>query len=412
MSKKTWFYSATAAVTVLSLFLVPWAGAAERQDVSSSSDSMIEKEIAVYSHWLEDAYGAVAEERALMNDDLEQPTAKEREVIDGQTDYIVNAFVTSGLSIEDASVSFRIGSMTQSGSKYVVSAEVTTKITYSRIDENMQVVHDACWWTDPHVITIADGREDAKTGSGDFLGNYEVISDGISSEIDDESERDASGTSDEGDTSKGVTYEEALALRPKGGELEINPATAGTPSIPYYMKGVRYALKWTDYPYFGDEKSDFNPDYPYFENNCTNFISQAIHESDVPYRTAISVDTKDINLWTPNLMFGKPTWTWNNADYSYRFMKNTYFKAFDSPWMDVGGLIYVDWNGKDNDNTKNHAMIVTQADRSYVNGQMIFNTYISQKTNNRHNIPLSVEMGIAYQTHPDATWYGLGLRWQ
>ena len=35
-------------------------------------------------------------------------------------------------------------------------------------------------------------------------------------------------------------------------------------------------------------------------------------------------------------MFGKPTWTWNNADYSYRFMKNTYFKAFDSPWMDVG----------------------------------------------------------------------------
>ena len=120
---------------MLSLFLVPWAGAAERQDVSS--DSMIEKEIAVYSHWLEDAYGAVAEERALMNDDLEQPTAKEREVIDGQTDYIVNAFVTSGLSIEDASVSFRIGSMTQSGSKYVVSAEITTKITYSRIDENM-----------------------------------------------------------------------------------------------------------------------------------------------------------------------------------------------------------------------------------------------------------------------------------
>ena len=33
-----------------------------------------------------------------------------------------------------------------------------------------------------------------------------------------------------------------------------------------------------------------------------------------------------IKCWTPNLMFGKPTWTWNNADYSYRFMKNTYFK--------------------------------------------------------------------------------------
>lgn len=60
--------------------------------------------------------------------------------------------------------------------------------------------------------------------------------------------------------------------------------------------------------------------------------------------------------WTPNLMFGKPTWTWNNADYSYRFMKNTYFKAFDSPWMDVGGLIYVDWNGADTDNAKNRAI--------------------------------------------------------
>lgn len=55
-------------------------------------------------------------------------------------------------------------------------------------------------------------------------------------------------------------------------------------------------------------------------------------------------------------MFGKPTWTWNNADYSYRFMKNTYFKAFDSPWMDVGGLIYVDWNGADTDNAKNRAI--------------------------------------------------------
>lgn len=56
------------------------------------------------------------------------------------------------------------------------------------------------------------------------------------------------------------------------------------------------------------------------------------------------------------LMFGKPTWTWNNVDYSYRFMKNTYFKAFDSPWMDVGGLIYVDWNGADTDNAKNRAI--------------------------------------------------------
>lgn len=129
----------------------------------------------------------------------------------------------------------------------------------------------------------------------------------------------------------------------------------------------------------------------------------------MPYRTAISTNTKDVNLWTPNLTIGKPTWIWNNADYNYQFMRRNYYNTFHSPWVDIGGLIYVDWGGTDG--IKDHAMIVTQADRSFINGQMIFNTYISQKTNNRHNIPLSVEMGIAHQSHPNAKWYGLGLRW-
>lgn len=58
-------------------------------------------------------------------------------------------------------------------------------------------------------------------------------------------------------------------------------------------------------------------------------------------------------------------------------MKNNYYNAFDSPWMDTGGLIYVDWGGVNH--IKDHAVIVTQANRSFVNGKMGFNTYISQK---------------------------------
>lgn len=254
---------------------------------------------------------------------------------------------------------------------------MTTTIEYSRTDENKQIIHDTCWWTDAHIITISfeSDEEDSHTNSDDGIENYPIISDSILPEAE-EKKRVNSLAEEESDTT-GMTYEQALAARPSDNQTNLSPSAAGTPSIPNFMDGVRYALKWTNSPYAGDDKSDFNPVYPYFDNNCTNSISQAIHESNVPYRTAISTNTKDVNLWAPNLTIGKPTWTWNNADYNYQFMRRNYYNTFNSPWVDIGGLIYVDWGGTDG--IKDHAMIVTRADRSFINGQMIFNTYISQK---------------------------------
>lgn len=409
-------HKSSFCVTVISAIVLTLSGAftanaAEYQDISlpQSVRDLVGEKIEDYTQWLEKAYVI---KNSSSDDKSDQPSREESDVVDRQTDYIVDAFESSGLTIETADVTADVISITGNEQNYTVTTSITTAIEYSRTNENRMIVRDTCWWTDSHAISISfvSDKKELHTDSDDQAEDCLLTSDSI---VSDEEETEGVDLLDEDGVAKtgetGMTYEQALAARPSGEQASINPTAAGTPSIPNYMDGVNYALKWTDYPYSGDEESDFNPDYPYFDDNCTNFVSQAIHESDVPYYTGISIDTKSLDFWTPDLLLGHPTWTWNNADYNYKFMKKNFYNAFDSPWMDMGGLIYVDWGG--NDGVKDHAMIVTQADRSFVNGQMVFNTYISQKTNNRHNIPLSVEMGIAYQTHPNAKWYGLGLRW-
>ncbi|WP_152973609.1 hypothetical protein [Bifidobacterium aesculapii] len=44
----------------------------------------------------------------------------------------------------------------------------------------------------------------------------------------------------------GMTHEQALVARLMGNWTGINPNAARTPSIPDFMNGIRYALKWTD----------------------------------------------------------------------------------------------------------------------------------------------------------------------
>ena len=352
-----------------------------------------------YDNLLEDTYAHIANGKQITDKSY---TLDELQIAESQVDYIVDAFLSSGLTINDVDVTSTIESIIPDAEGYHVSAEVTTKINHQHVNENNLLVQDTCWWTDSHTLIISrtsvqSPYQEDGSASSQLLEDTRIP------------ESIAPAEPNSRLSSSGMTTEEALAARVVNFTPSDGARPAGRPVLPDFMNGVRYALKWTDYPYSGDDESDFNPDYPYFGNNCANFVSQSLHEGGAPYHTSLSINTKDKALWTPNLLPGKPTWTWNNADYNYEFMKNNYFNAFDSPWMDIGGLIYTDWNA---DGTKDHAMIVTQCDKTFVNGQMIMNTYISQKTNNRHNIPLSVEMGLTHQSHPNTIWYGLGLRWQ
>lgn len=88
----------------------------------------------------------------------------------------------------------------------IATASMTTTIEYSHTDENKQIIHDTCWWTDAHIITITfeSDEEDLHTNSDDGIENYPIISDSIPPEAEEE-KRVNSLAEEESDTT-GMAY--------------------------------------------------------------------------------------------------------------------------------------------------------------------------------------------------------------
>lgn len=75
---------------------------------------------------------------------------------------------------------------------------------------------------------------------------------------------------------------------------------------------AEYGKKWTKSPYRGDAKADFNPDYPYFDNNCANFVSQMYNKAGWK-RTGGANPHLDGN-WDDDLTgLAGPSWTCSQA---------------------------------------------------------------------------------------------------
>ncbi|QTE28549.1 amidase domain-containing protein [Pengzhenrongella sicca] len=169
----------------------------------------------------------------------------------------------------------------------------------------------------------------------------------------------------------------------------------------YNMQG--YALEWTMSPNDGDQPGDFNPNFPYYDNNCANFASQVLHAGGWTYKGG--VNPYDTANWTPNLTgLAEASRTWSSAKYQYTFVDNNGYDWLPNIWdATPGNLLYTDWDPNDNpDGTIDHVMVVIYDAMGDPSGPLI-----SQKTPNRGAIPLA--QSIAYATADGKTivWYGM-----
>lgn len=165
-----------------------------------------------------------------------------------------------------------------------------------------------------------------------------------------------------------------------------------------------YALKWTSGNKSGDKKANFNPKYPFFGNNCSNFASQVLDAGGWYTTSGNSLQQNTNSKWTYNLLGVKgATRTWYKAAFLYVFANNTgTYGYLDNIWKARSGdLLFTDWdpNGKP-DGSIDHVMVVTGVT---ANGH----PRVSQKSSNRSNITLDTSIALAKQQGKKVTWFGL-----
>lgn len=241
-------------------------------------------------------------------------------------------------------------------------------------------------WTDEHVLHVVP---DSGSSSGYMITADEVVDPAqatssfttMDSSISDER---TPASLDRGQSSFNSEERKLLESRADFGENSdgLN-----------YIKAMKYADKWT-------KNDEMNPAYPVFDQNCANFVSQAIHEGGKPTHP---------RLWTYSTSIPSLTTKgWMNADSNYTYMKH-YTNSFTSlanvwkAWQ--GSLLYVDW---DSDGIIDHTMIVV----GVVVKDSKANPVIDQKSANRHQITLTQSLQYAHANHHDnMTWYGLQYRY-
>lgn len=275
----------------------------------------------------------------------------------------------------------------------VLEAEVTTLIT--SVDGAGQVIESS--WTDTHRMTLEP------SGAG-----YVVV---------DEKRLppppEAPATADalmppltEADQSSGV-----FAAQDAAGEPEAEPMMSTMAAIQPALNVsafVNYALHWTRFP----QSTQMNPAYPTFNNNCANFASQTLHNGGWALKNGIN--PADSGNWHYNLTGpegASRTWVNSVSLYYYATTRAGWTKHSNVYNARAGDLIFVDWdpNGVA-DGSLDHTMVVTGVTTGpYSTGQYM--PLISQKSSNRHNIPLATSIQLAKeQGKTKIVWYALKHR--
>ncbi len=313
------------------------------------------------------------------------------------------------LSVTSASVGSGPLSSTRTGQNYTVTTEITTKLklkadkgTKVYIGNTEKDTLDSSW-TDKHVITLTPA------GGTSSQPTYNVTSDVVKDDY-------ASVKPLPNDIEPALPTPSSTNEDPNGaprveGEMSNLQSQASAQSNTLgkgwgWLDEINYADKWTSAPYAGDAKSDFNPSFPYYDDNCTNFESQAMYAGGLPLVGASSPFLYDTSVWTWNLSgILSASRTWSYAPSNYTFMKdhsNT-FTVMDNIWHAwQSSLLYVDWTS---DGTIDHVMIVVGV---LVSDSGTVDPIIDQKTNNRYQITLHQSIAYAAQAgHKNLTWYGL-----
>lgn len=182
-------------------------------------------------------------------------------------------------------------------------------------------------------------------------------------------------------------------------DSDVTDGTVGTTANSFnYTAFANYGKKWTSSPYNGDKKEDFNSSYPYFKNNCANFVSQMYNKGG--WKRTGGVNPRLDGNWDDDLSGpAGPSRTWSQAKELYKYAKNE--KGLDplgNIWNAAPGNTYfMDWDG---DRVINHVTAVTARSSRGI-------PRISQKTANRHNMLLTTWKAKVDDSHPKVKWYGL-----
>lgn len=183
-------------------------------------------------------------------------------------------------------------------------------------------------------------------------------------------------------TENGITSEKLMHISLKGSGYNVS-------------KAVEYAKKWTQ-----PGSIVRNPAYQKYANDCTNFVSQVLHDSAAGGISYIHNDNwgwdyNDVSNWYHALGSGYngPSWTWGGAENLYNHLKNysTNVRRLYN-WNDVQVGDVVSWDiyndGKFN---INHSTVVTKKTGTGSSG-----LYFTYHSNEREDEPFKTLSDAGY----------------
>ncbi|BDR54900.1 hypothetical protein KIMH_10110 [Bombiscardovia apis] len=342
-------------------------------------DDEINKVVALYGQQIQDSYSMI-KSRSLPSDS--QGMLARKNGIESDTS------AEQGMDNSNVRVSTNVVSSTVSSSTKTIVADITTSIT--AVPKPGAVIHIAgenrdsleSSYTERHVLTV---KQKSEAGAKELAITQDVIEEPTTDETDAEAVSFP-------DRQKNDSFGFSPRLQTYGG-------SANSVGLDY-IKMAQYAELWTDPAH----ANTMNPKYPVYDQNCANFVSQALEYGGLGTTSANMANKNDENRWT-GWIWGSwkaSTRTWHNAEMNYRYMAN-HSKSFyrsDIRYTAGGGLAYADWH---NNGQIDHAMVVV----GYIGYGSELGPVVCGKTNNSHDVPLAQ----ITRRHPGMRWHGLQWRY-
>jgi Putative amidase domain len=203
--------------------------------------------------------------------------------------------------------------------------------------------------------------------------------------------------------SMAATLAFVLAVGTGGGKATLPPA-GGT--VTNYSAVVNYAQTYYH---------NYNPAFGSYPDDCTNFVSQALHAGGWEYTwsdTGLKQATDDKQWWYYANDPYPPYWdnsnSWSAVKDFYEFTitsgRGTYITSNKQSWnvswqyIVPGDIILVDWDGN---GTMDHAMIVVSTSGKSWGSVTKDDVLITQHTTDRIGWPISNDVS----THTNASWW-------
>lgn len=390
------------AATILAVTATPATAGPRTKptDVDTAESAVVAYFAATAPLWntTQTANAPHAAQKAIVKAAPAPQSAAAAAVVASTDDWIAGAqatFTESNLSITNTVVTTVVTSTAQAQGEVTSYSDVTTDWTV--VDGGNGEVSDASATVGHETVSI--GPTVVEDTVMDELSEVPAADDDPQIiETDIPSSDDPAGVTD---PPKDLTAQ-ATSRAAGTGPSAVVPMSTRFPQL-HYQTMADYAKLWTNTAHAGQE----DPNYPTQKDMCASFASQSLHEGGWPYEGGTNRTL--LQVWTPDVTgIEHQSYTWaRSGELHDRIIQLGGGRKLSDIWSaGVGDLLMVDWNAGTGtvDGKLDHTMIVT----GLTSG---FTPRISQKTQNRHNIPLSTEIYYAKHSgdHPATVihWYGI-----